>query len=149
MPRSAGLVSASGRVTRWEISETSRQIMAKSFQWGRPSCITKCDVSKAFDSMDHDALIDSLRFHTCPETIIYAMLQELGQCEADISLGDIQCHLRVLLAAGGKQGASETPCLWNRYLDAAWQRAEVLFQEAKPGFMIDGPFGPPVLLPGC
>jgi hypothetical protein len=43
---------------------------------------------------------------------------------ARIELATFSVCYVFLLNCGGKQGGSDTPGLWNRYLDSAWQRAE-------------------------
>jgi hypothetical protein len=80
--------------------------------------------------------------------IIFALIQELSQCETRISLEQVLCHLDVLMNGGGKQGASETPALWNKYLDTAWQRADIKFRQSNLGFVLANPIGPPSLLTG-
>jgi hypothetical protein len=91
--------------------------------------------------MNHDELVESLRSHGTPEGLIHAVLSELSYNEVEIHLADICATSRVLLNCGGKQGGSDTPGLWNRYLDSAWQKAEKRFILEDLGFcmeMFDG-----------
>ena len=118
-------------------------LLQKCDQWGLPCSVLQADVSKAFDSMDHDELVESLRFSRTPEGLIHAVLSELSHNEVEIHLADICATSRVLLNCGGKQGGSDTPGLWNRYLDSAWQKAEKRFVLENLGFcmeMFDGTF---------
>ena len=110
-----------------EISECARLLPQKSDQWGLPCSILQADVSKAFDSVDHDGLVNSLRSHKTPEGLIHAVLSEPSYNEVEVHLADVCSTSRVLLKCGGKQGGSNRPGLWNRYLDSAWQRAEKRF----------------------
>jgi hypothetical protein len=97
----------------------------------------QADVSKAFDSMDHDGLVESLRFHKTPEGLIHAVMTELSYNEVEVHLADVIATSCVLLNCGGKQGGSDTPGLWNRYLDSAWQKAEKRFVLEDLGFVME------------
>jgi hypothetical protein len=122
-----------------EISEGLRGILQKCKQWSLPCTIAKADIRKAFDNIDHDILVQCLRHHAVPEKITHAVMASLVNNEAHILLGDVEGSAPVLLASGGKQGASETPTLWNRLLDVAWQRSLRQWEQEGLGFVLDTP----------
>ena len=130
-----------------EISESARHILQKSAQWNKDCVIMKCDVAKAFDSLNHNHIVTTLRFHKTPELLIHAIMEELSDCAAQFSLQEVNSHIDVLLANGGKQGGSETPGIWNRYLDWAWQAALIEFRAEGLGFSVpqEGAVADPLL----
>jgi hypothetical protein len=138
-PLSEGAVGFSKGHQSMEISEGLRGLLQKCKQWSLPCTIAKADIRKAFDHIDHDVLVQCLRHHAVPEKIIHATMASLVNNEAHILLGDVEGSVPVLLASGGKQGASETPTLWNRLLDVAWQRSLRQWEQEGLGFVMDTP----------
>jgi hypothetical protein len=110
-----------------EASESLRLILQKTYSWKEPVIIIKFDVSKAFDNLAHDKIVETLTYHHVPAKIIGCLLNELVGCEMRVSLQGTTCSSSPLLCSGGKQGASETPGVWNRYIDTAWQKACKIF----------------------
>jgi Reverse transcriptase (RNA-dependent DNA polymerase) len=138
-PLSEGAIGFHKNHQSMEISEGLRGILQKCRQWSLPCTIAKADIRKAFDHMDHDVLVECLRFHSVPEKLTHAVIASLVGNEAHLFLGDVQASCPVLLASGGKQGASETPALWNRLLDVAWQRSISIWEREHLGFVLDTP----------
>jgi hypothetical protein len=121
-----------------EVTETIRQCLEKGRLWGRPTCILQCDAHKAFDSINHDILRNVLLQSGCPPKLVYCIFQELHHSRMCLTLGDVPGAHEVLLDKAGRQGASETPELWNRYFDSAVSRAREIFREKGLGLLFQG-----------
>jgi hypothetical protein len=55
-----------------------------------------------------------------------------------INMGDVEAASDVLLACAGRQGATETPELWNRYLGDAIAKARSVFAAEGLGLRFEG-----------
>ena len=122
-----------------EITETIRLALEKSHAWGRPIFILQSDISKAFDSLDHGCLETCLSEQGTPAALIHAVLAELAECTMTFKMGAVHTQTNVLLFSAGKQGASDTPHLWNRYLDSIGRRARARFEALNLGIIYDRP----------
>ena len=125
-----------------EITETIRLALEKSHSWARPFFILQSDISKAFDSLDHGCLESCLVEQGSPAALIHAVLAELSECTMTFKMGAVHTQTDVLLFSAGKQGASDTPHLWNRYLDSIGRRARLRFEDLNLGIVFDRPAEP-------
>ncbi len=71
---------------------------------GKDAVIMKCDIAKAFDSLNHDKIAETLRGHGTPEALIYCLIEELSFCEASFTLQEVTSHEDVMLMGGGNKG---------------------------------------------
>jgi hypothetical protein len=132
-----------------EISECIRALLQKGHQWRLPVVVIRCDISKAFDSLSHEHIATDLEWHGTPPRLIRCVLEELTECTMSVSLQGIAATVSPLLVKGGKQGASETPALWCRYFDAAWQLAKARFVTEGLGLPLSTPPWRPEVLHGA
>ena len=102
-----------------EVTETLRTVLERGHAWGFGVHLLQADIRKAFDSMDHDCLITAMRDSDTPETLIHAVMQEITDCKMRLNLDGVECDNEVLMFSAGRQGATETPYLWNMYVDTA------------------------------
>ena len=99
-----------------ELTELCRLLLAKFNEWRLPLFIGKSDAHKAFDSIEHPVLDDSLAKRDVPVLLRAAVLREL----VDVTL---KVHFQgstsspVPLGKGGKQGGGDTPSYWNFVFD--------------------------------
>jgi ribonuclease HI len=106
-----------------EITECIRLVLQKAKAWNHPAVVMQADIRKAFDSMRHDTLCETLRQGGVPDLLVAALLQEQSECFMTFVLNEVVSSDEVLLYSAGKQGGVETPSLWVRYLDACIQKA--------------------------
>ena len=101
-----------------ELTELCRCLLAKFGEWQIPLFIGKSDAHKAFDSIEHPVLDDSLSKRQVPVLLRAAVLREF----VDVVL---KVHFQgassppILLGKGGKQGGGDTPGYWNYVFDDA------------------------------
>jgi hypothetical protein len=107
-----------------ELSEFVRLALQKSSQWGIDLFVLKLDVFKAFDTMRHDTILESLIDCQCPVKLQHAVMCELAHGTIALKFqGESWDGLRY--SRGGRQGGAETPELWKRVLNVAVSRAKV------------------------
>lgn len=99
-----------------EITCATRWAFHKSIAWGKQVFLCKIDVRKAFDSMRHHRLYQSLRRRGVHPLLILNILREHSNCKCDVNVGGFSTPELVRLLSGGKQGGRDTPKLWNLYL---------------------------------
>jgi hypothetical protein len=105
-----------------EIVETSRLVIQKAAAWNINGCLLKGDINRAFDNMSHDALDMVLNEIGAPPQIRYAIAQEYLDNEVSLLLHHFQWD-KITFLRGGRQGGTDTPSLWVRYLDHIVQKA--------------------------
>jgi ribonuclease HI len=121
-----------------EITESIRTIICKRRQYGHHTAVLQADIRKAFDSMDHGVLIQALQAAHAPPRLTYALMQEHFGVMMNIQLGEVRCHEGILLHSSGRQGSTETPSLWNRYLCFAAEKAKARFLDEGLGVEFQG-----------
>lgn len=62
-------------------------LLQRAKEWGRAVAVAVCDVRKALDSIDHDALLDSLLSAECPLQLAAVCLLELSDTFIDVVVG--------------------------------------------------------------
>jgi hypothetical protein len=100
-----------------EMSELARHFLIKLDQWNLPGIVAKLDISRAFDAMTHNTIINGLRATGVPGKLILAIMRELTNCSISLKFRDL-IWSGLPYQRGGKQGGSETPEVWKRVLDA-------------------------------
>ena len=126
-----------------EVSECLRLVLQKCDTWGLPVYILKIDAFRAFDSMWHDVIESALLSSDVHPRLIHAIMRELSFGTASLKLGDIVWDRVFSYSKGGRQGGTDTPELWKRYLDLAITRATVLWQSAHRGLILPDGAGVP------
>jgi hypothetical protein len=91
-------------------------ILLRAGEWGIPVVMVKLDISHAFDCISYDKLWGALLHLGIPTNFAYSILREVLGCRATSRIGTIQTQRPELLERGGRQGAPETPLLWNAFL---------------------------------
>jgi ribonuclease HI len=99
-----------------EISEFVRLAMKKATQWGVGFVALKLDASRAFDSMSHRGIADCLRSGGCPLRLVHAVLLEFHRNHMSLRCQGFDLG-QVPFCKGGRQGGTDTPEWWKRYLD--------------------------------
>ena len=119
-----------------DITETIRTCLEKSRAWGLGCSILQADISKAFDSMTHSQIGQSLDDSNTPHILQHAILQELSCNDMLLNLDGMTSEVSVFLESAGKQGATETPALWNRHLEVPMKAAKTRFALEGLGFVL-------------
>jgi hypothetical protein len=125
------------------ITETARLLLQRSSAWRADFCILKCDIRKAFDSLQHDVIVSCLQKRGAPPLLTHAFLNELCFSEMHMEFQETACGTPLLLASGGRQGAADTPSIWNTCIDTAWVAAAARWQVEGLGFVATTPDAPP------
>jgi len=95
-------------------------VIATSLEYRLPVYVLSIDLSKAFDRIEHDALLEALREHNLPEGYL-ALLSRLYSDQRGILDGQHAFGIR----RGVRQGDVLSPLLFNVALDSAmakWKR---------------------------
>jgi hypothetical protein len=115
-----------------EVSESVRQAVQKAACWGTDLYILKADVFRAFDSMAHSAILESMVESKVPVRLQHATLQELAHCTVSLLFqGNEWKHIP--FEKGGRQGGTDTPHIWIRLLDLAVRRSRVRWKDENLG----------------
>jgi ribonuclease HI len=101
-----------------ELAEFVRMACSKCSRWDLGFYVLKLDIHRAFDNMRHSGIQSSLSRASCPKRLQLAIMREFWRNRVSLRFqGEVFEHVEVL--KGGRQGGSETPDLWKRYLDMA------------------------------
>ena len=107
----------------------------KHVEWGLPCFITQADVRKAFDSMDHSEMEASMQFAKTPIQLSFSIMRELFDAKLSVDINGTKSKNQIPMQIGGKQGGSDTPWSWNRYMD--FVLAPVIRKWDRLGYGID------------
>jgi hypothetical protein len=91
-------------------------VLVKGAEWGVPVYIVRLDISSAFDSMAYHKLAPALRRAGLSWRWVLALVRELFGTTARVKVANVQSPDLITMTRGGRQGAPETPVLWNVYL---------------------------------
>jgi hypothetical protein len=108
-------------------------ILLRAGEWGIPVVLVKLDVSHAFDNISYDELWGALLHLGIPINFAFAILREVFGCRATSRVGAIQTQGPELLERGGRQGAPETPLLWNAFLSRLLEPLVHQWHESEAG----------------
>ena len=95
-------------------------------EWKLPIAFLKIDISKAFDSLSRQALLDKL-YQRLGGTAEFYCFQAL-LCDVEATLQTAWGTSRVPMHSGIKQGASESPQLFGFIMEVALQEASTEFR---------------------
>jgi ribonuclease HI len=110
-----------------EISEFVRLGMKKASQWGVGLVALKLDVARAFDSMSHRGIAESLRGGGCHPRLVHAVLLEYHRNHMHLKCQGFDLG-SVRFCKGGRQGGTDTPEWWKRYLDTPIRNAKARWE---------------------
>jgi ribonuclease HI len=119
-----------------EISEFVRNAVARKHSAGEPCFVMKLDARRAFDSMLHGIICDTLLHDRVPAALVHAIMLELHCCVMDLLFQGSRVE-GVRLDKGGRQGGSDTPDLWVRLLNRALREAREIWSRSGEGLWID------------
>ena len=100
-----------------EIGGLARLLLGKFSEWDLPMLIFKGDFFRAFDNLEHPRVDLALENQGAPTCVRAAFLRELACISLSLSSMVGPPVPDVDLGKGCKQGAKETPFLWNVTLD--------------------------------
>ena len=125
-----------------EISEAIRMTASKLADWDLGGVFLKCDVSRAFDNIRHQHVLDALTKQDCPARLCHGVMLELLDCNVNIVFQGAQID-PIAMEEGGRQGGADTPALWIRVLDLGISRAKDRWRDESLGLCLPGADGGP------
>ena len=115
-----------------KLSFAVQQAFEKSMVMARGCWITKLDVKKAFDNMDHPEFASLCATYGIHPSMILSTLKEWEGARTTIEVNGFGSRIKML--AGGRQGGRDTPKLWNillflilKDLVEEWEEAQLVW----------------------
>ena len=114
-----------------------RQLLYVSSKWGKQLLISCQDVETAFDALRHKLIREALLARGITPHAAATFLRELTGIKACITLPPAGTSNIFDYSKGGKQGAIETPDIWNLVMDHLLEPVIVSWEDRRLGFELD------------
>jgi hypothetical protein len=119
------------------ITELLRRLLFLSHEWGPHVAIGSFDVKTAFDSMDHQLIMEALMARGVPEHLAAAFIRELMDLSIDVEIPGFADAKGIRGNRGGRQGGTDTTLLWNYLLEFVMDDLVRRWNESGTGFQFE------------